>query len=168
MRRLSQIDRRLGAGLRSRVARIPGGTAAASAAARTMSPGFRTAVALLVAGRARRGTGLRALAAAVSAAMAARVLRDRLARSRPGAREEGGFPSRHAAAASAIALTVARREPALGGALAGAALLGGVARIATAEHEPADIVAGALLGIAVARAVEAAADRFPSSFRGPV
>ena len=159
MRRLSRLDRRLGAALRRRVGAIPGGPAAAGAVARAMSPGFRVAVALLVAGPARRATGLRALAAGVGGATAARALRDRLGRRRPGARSEGGFPSRHAAAASAIALTVARREPALGRALAGAAAVGALARVANAEHEPGDVVAGAVLGAGVAVALEAALKR---------
>lgn len=145
--------------MRRRVGAIPGGPATASAAARAMSPGFRAVVALLLAGRARRGTGLRALAAGVCAAMAARIMRDRLGRRRPGARTEGGFPSRHAAAASAIAVTVVRRDPRTGAALAAAAGVGGLARIATAEHEPADVVAGALLGAVVALAVGKTADR---------
>ena len=155
MGRLSRLDRRLGDGLRHGVASVPGAPAAASAVAGAMSPGFRVAVGLLIAAPARRRTGLRALAAGVGGAMAARLLRDRLGRRRPGARAEGGFPSRHAAAASAIALTVRRSEPALGRRLACAAVVGAVARVATAEHEPADVVAGAVLGAAVAGALEA-------------
>jgi len=124
-----------------------------------MSPGFRIVVALLIADRARRITGLAALAAGVGGAMAARALRDRLGRRRPGERQEGGFPSRHAAAAAAIAVTVLRREPRIGVALVGAAVVGGVARVATAEHEPADILAGAILGAGVASGVNAVVDR---------
>jgi membrane-associated phospholipid phosphatase len=161
MRRLSRIDRRLGARVRGTVEGVPCGARAAAVVASGMSPGFRVAVGLLVAGRDRRGTGLRALAAGVAAAVAARLLRDRLGRRRPGERQDGGFPSRHAAAAAAIAATVWRREPAIGRGLAVAAAAGGLARVATAEHEPADIVAGAALGLGVAGAVAWAADRVP-------
>lgn len=166
MRILSRIDRRLGARVRVAVGGAPGGARAASAVASGMSPGFRVAVGLLVAGRDRRGTGLRALAAGVAAAMAARLLRDRLGRRRPGARQEGGFPSRHAAAATAIAATVWRTEPAIGRGLAAAAAAGGLARVATAEHEPADIVAGAVLGLGAAAAVAWASERCRSTTIG--
>lgn len=155
MQRLSRIDRRLGAAVRSSVAAVPRGPRAASAIAGTMSPGFRVAVALLIATRGRRGTGLRALGAGVGAALAARVLRDRLGRRRPGPRIEGGFPSRHAAAAAAIAATVARDDPPLGRMLGAAAVIGGLARIADAEHEPADIAVGTALGLAVVWAAAA-------------
>ena len=99
-----------------------------------------------------RAAGLRALVAGVAAALLARAARDRIGRRRPGARAEGGFPSRHAAAAAAIAHAVAR-TPGSGaaGALLGVAAVAGVTgRVASAEHEPADIAAGALLGVAVA------------------
>lgn len=113
-----------------------------------MSPAFRIAVAALIVRRSSRRTGLEALAAGVGAALAARALRDRLGRRRPGARREGGFPSRHAAAAAAIAGSVARHDRRLGGALALAAGIGGAARVATAEHEPGDIAGGVALGVA--------------------
>lgn len=149
--------------MRGAVEGVPGGARAASAIASGMSPGFRVAVGLLVAGRDRRGTGLRALTAGVAAATAARLLRDRLGRRRPGIRREGGFPSRHAAAAAAIAATVWRREPAIGRGLAAAAFAGALARVATAEHEPADILAGAALGLGVAGAVAWAGDRLDTT-----
>jgi membrane-associated phospholipid phosphatase len=153
MQRLSRIDRRLGDAVRRTVAAVPHGPPAASAIAAIMSPGFRVAVAVLIARRGRRGTGIRALGSGVAAAVAARLLRDRLGRSRPGARREGGFPSRHAAAAAAIAATVGRGDPGLGRILGAAAVLGGLARIADAEHEPADIAAGTALGLAIASAL---------------
>ncbi|CAN0510605.1 unnamed protein product, partial [Phaeothamnion confervicola] len=99
---------------------------------------------------ATRRAGIEALCASVAAALAARALRDRLARPRPGAREGGGFPSRHAAASTAIATTISHRHPRLGHALGTAAALGMAARIATAEHDPADIGAGVALGLAAA------------------
>lgn len=142
--RLSALDRRAGAQVRRAVAR---------AAAGALSPSFRLLVALLIAERARRRTGLHALASGVAAATAARILRDRIARPRPGHRPDGGFPSRHAAAAAAIARAASRREPGLGRALAGAAALGLAGRVATAEHEPADLVAGAALGLLAERFV---------------
>ncbi len=115
-----------------------------------MSPAFRLAVAALILRPSSRRTGIEALAAGVGAALTARALRDRLGRPRPGRRTEGGFPSRHAAASAAIAGAVARRDRRVGGALALAAGLGGIARVATAEHEPGDIAAGVALGVATA------------------
>lgn len=122
----------------------------AGAVAAAMSPAFRLTVAALIVRRSSRRTGLEALAAGVGAAVAARLLRDRLGRRRPGDRLEGGFPSRHAAAAAAIAGSVARRDRRVGGALAIAAGIGGAARVATAEHDPGDIAAGIALGVATA------------------
>jgi membrane-associated phospholipid phosphatase len=151
---LTRLDRRAGAALRRVVGTVPGGPGAARVAAGALSPGFRLLVALLIARRATRRTGLEALAAGVAAALAARALRDRLGRRRPGLRPEGGFPSRHAAAATAIARAAGRREPALGRALALAAVVGLVARVADAEHEPGDILAGAALGLLAQEALE--------------
>ena len=93
------------------------------------------------------------LLAGGGAAVLARGLRDGIGRPRPGAREEGGFPSRHAAAAAAITAMALSRKPALGLLLGGVAVVGLTARVASAEHEPADIAAGALLGLAVAHVV---------------
>lgn len=118
-----------------------------------MSPAFRIVVALMIADRRTRPAGLRALAAGGGAALAARALRDRLDRPRPGGRAEGGFPSRHAAAACAIAATAGRAHPRLHAALAAAAGAGSLARVAAAEHEPADILAGAALGLVTAAAL---------------
>lgn len=162
MGRVTEIDRRLGAAVRRAAARPPGGTWAARLAAHALSPGFRAVVAAMIARRATRPAGVRALAAGVAAAMTARALRDRVGRTRPGARTEGGFPSRHAAAAAAIAGTVARRHARLGRALAVCAAVGLAGRVAVAEHEPADIAAGAGLGIAVAAVLaRAPGDRVP-------
>ena len=144
---LSTLDRRAGAAVRRAVGRVPGGPGAARAAAGILSPAFRILVALLIARGGHRRTGLHALAAGVLAATAARLLRDRLARPRPGDRGGGGFPSRHAAAAAAIARAAWRREAGLGRALAGGAAVGLAGRVASAEHEPADVLAGAALGL---------------------
>jgi hypothetical protein len=151
---LTRIDRRAGARLRAAVARVPGGTPAARLAAGALSPGFRLAVALMIARGGSRRAGLEALAAGAGAALAARLLRDRLARRRPGPRGEGGFPSRHAAASAAIARSTWRHHQGLGRVLATAAVVGLTARIASAEHDPADIAAGAALGLAADRALE--------------
>jgi undecaprenyl-diphosphatase len=151
---LTRIDRRVGARVRSAAAALPGGRGVADAAARALSPAFRLMVALMILRAASRRAGLEALVAGVGAATAARLLRDRLARRRPGTRTEGGFPSRHAAAAAAIAHAAARRHRRLGRALGAAAAVGLVARVASADHDPADIAAGAALGIAVAGVLE--------------
>ncbi len=150
MRAISRLDRRFGRALRRAARAVPGCLGVAGALAAAMSPAFRVAVAALIVRRSSRRTGLEALAAGVGAALAARALRDRLGRRRPGARTEGGFPSRHAAAAAAIAGSVARHDRRIGTALAVAAGLGGAARVATAEHEPGDIAAGIALGVATA------------------
>jgi undecaprenyl-diphosphatase len=154
MAALTRLDRRLGAAVRRAAGTLPGGPSAARIAAGTLSPAFRALVAVLIVLRPTRRAGLEALAAGVAAALVARALRDRLGRPRPGARAEGGFPSRHAAAATAIAATAGRGRPGLGRALRGAAAVGLAGRVAAAEHEPADIAAGAAIGLAAARAVE--------------
>ncbi|MGD9571198.1 MAG: phosphatase PAP2 family protein [Thermoleophilia bacterium] len=154
MRALLRLDRRLGAGVRRAAAATPGAQATATALAETMSPAFRIVVGALIVVPATRATGVRALAAGAGASLVARALRDRLGRPRPGARTEGGFPSRHAAASAAIAATVGAGLPRAGGALTAAAAAGLLARVATAEHEPADILAGVALGLATAAALE--------------
>jgi len=153
MRRLLQLDRRLGRAVRRLVAALPGGVSAARVIARVMSPAFRVAVAVMILRRGTRATGLRCLGAGVAAGVAARVLRDRLRRPRPGDRPDGGLPSRHAAASAAIARTAAAGAPRVGRAMAVGAVVGMAARVAVAEHDPADIAAGAAVGLASARAV---------------
>jgi membrane-associated phospholipid phosphatase len=151
--RLFALDRRLGRAIRRRVTGIPGGAVTAERAARVLSPAFHLAVALAIASRRTRATGLRMLAAGVAAALIARALRDRIGRPRPGGRGEGGFPSRHAAAAVAIAIT-ARRRPAVALLLWPIAAAGLLGRVAAGEHEPADIAAGGGLGLVTAHAVD--------------
>lgn len=147
---LARLDRRLGAAARGATRRLPGGPAASRALAGALSPSFRLVVAVLVARRATRRAGLEALGAAVTAALAARLLRRAIGRARPpgAGRQEGGFPSRHGAAAAAIARAAGRRHPRVGAGLAIAAALGGLGRVAAGVHEPADVVAGAGLGLA--------------------
>ncbi len=158
MRAISRLDRRSGDSLRRAARAVPGCGGAATVVARSMSPAFRVTVAAMIVRPATRRTGLEALAAGVVAAIVARLLRDRLGRRRPGARAEGGFPSRHAAASWAIAGVVARRDGRVGGVLALAAGLGGAARIAAAEHEPGDIAAGIALGLATSWGLGVLAD----------
>ncbi|MCU0307511.1 MAG: phosphatase PAP2 family protein [Thermoleophilia bacterium] len=153
MRPLARLDRRAGRALRRAVDGRPALGRAARAAAAALSPGYRVMVAALVAHPATRPAGVRALAAGVLAGTAARLLRDRVGRRRPGPRPDGGFPSRHAAAAVAIAAAVAPTCPAARAALWGSAAVGLAARVAAAQHDPADIVAGALLGLGAAGAV---------------
>lgn len=157
MGRVAQIDRRAGAAVRARLAAIPGSAPPARAAASALGPAFRILVAAMIVRPSTRRAGLRMGAAGVLAGLAARALRDRLGRARPGRRGEGGFPSRHAAAATAIARAAGRGDRRLGAALAGAAALGLAGRVAVAEHDPADIVAGAALGLAAEAAVAALA-----------
>ncbi len=150
---LTSIDRRLGADLRRRYGRgAPG--AAGQVAAEALSPAFRLVVAALIVVPRTRRAGAEALASGTLAAVAARVARDRLGRPRPGPRADAGFPSRHAAAAVAIARAAGRVEPRLRLPLALAAAAGLAGRVLTGEHEPGDIGAGAALGWAVDRAVE--------------
>jgi membrane-associated phospholipid phosphatase len=157
--RLSSIDRRAGRILRSAAARAPGMPRAAKVSADLMSPAFRLVVASLIATPARRREGFEALAAGVIAAQAARAARDRLGRARPGPRSDAGFPSRHAAAAAAIAQSVGRHHPRAGVVLAAAATVGLIGRAITGQHDPADLAAGALLGAGVGLVVATAAGR---------
>lgn len=152
VRRVAGADRRAGAAVRRAA---PADTAlgrGARVAAAALSPGFRALVAVLVMVPPTRRTGVRALACATGAALVARAARDRLGRRRPGPRTEGGFPSRHAAAATAIVVAVHRSHPVAGVVLGGVAVGGLAARVATGDHDPADIVAGVVLGGAIGAA----------------
>lgn len=146
-------DRALGRRLRDRIGRHRMLARAVRPAAGLMSPLFQVAVAAAIVDRRSRVTGLRMLLAGAAAAGLARVLRDRIGRTRPGERPEGGFPSRHAAAATAISATALARRPMLGLGLTAAAGVGSLARIASADHDPFDVVAGAALGLTVAHVV---------------
>lgn len=153
------FDRRAGQRVRNGIARLPGGAAASRIASGALAPAFEALVAaLLVRSHARRA-GVEALVAGAGASLAARAARDAIARPRPGPRAEGGFPSRHAAAAVAIARAVARRHPGLRPWVAAAAAAGLVGRVATGQHDPGDIVAGAALGWSVDRLVARNAGR---------
>ena len=153
MAAFGSFDRRAGQRLRSGIAALPGGSAASRVASDALAPAFEALVAaLLVRSHARRA-GLDALVAGAGASLAARAARDAISRPRPGPRAEGGFPSRHAAAAVAIAGAVTRRHPRLRPWVATAAVAGLVGRVATGQHDPGDILAGAALGWCVERLV---------------
>jgi membrane-associated phospholipid phosphatase len=163
--RLSALDRRAGRLVRSIASRDPRSRRAAQISADVMSPAFRLVVASLIALPGRRREGLEALAAAALASQLARAIRDRLGRPRPGLRAGGGFPSRHAAAAAAIARSVGRHHPRAGVVLGAAAGVGLLGRAVTGQHDPADLVAGALLGAGVGIAVAAVAQKASPSER---
>lgn len=158
---LFRHDRRLGQNFRARVAGVPGGSGMARVAAMALSPAFHFAVGAALMRPGSRAVGVRMLAAGAGAALVARELRDRIGRPRPGDREDGGFPSRHAAAATAITLTAAGRRPLTALLLAAIGAVGLLGRIGSGQHEPADIAAGALLG-ALSAYIVAAPVRFVS------
>lgn len=123
--------------------------------ARVMAPAFRGLVVVMIARRRTRRAGIAALAASLVAADVARRARDAIGRPRPGLRAEGGMPSRHAAAGTAITVAVSRRHPAMAAPLWAANAVGLAGRVHTGEHHAADILAGAALGGVVARLVSA-------------
>ena len=157
MRRPQSIDRTLGRVIRALVALVPGGTRAGRMAGDALAPAFRGLVAGMLLRPALRSGGIEVAAAGVLAASAARLARDRIARPRPGTRSEGGLPSRHAAAAVAIARSASRRHPRMRPWLVAATTVGLVGRVVAGHHDPADIAAGAALGWAADRLVERAA-----------
>lgn len=144
-------DRRAGRMVRARVDALPGGHETARLAADTMAPAFQLLALGLMLMPGSRLVGLRAAIAGAVAGFLARVARDAIGRPRPGDRDEGGFPSRHAASSAAITVVVMRERPVIGAAAAVMGATGLVARVASADHEPLDIVAGAGLGTAVGR-----------------
>jgi len=150
---INRLDRELGARMRGRVARRGRIARTLAVAGGTMSPLYRIMILALILWRPTRMRGIRALIGAVAAAMIARRMRDGIARPRPGGRAEGGLPSRHAAAAVAIAGIVAERRRRLGLPMAVITAIGLSGRISTGDHDPADVVAGAVLGGVVARVV---------------
>lgn len=114
-------------------------------------------------------TGMRMMAAHVIANVVKRRIKNRLRRTRPEeivkrrtyefvpGESKGGndtsFPSGHTAGAVAVAAIVAKDIPSLRLSAAGtAALIAGV-QIPRAKHYPMDVLAGAMLGLAAAGAV---------------
>lgn len=150
---LERYDRGLGDAVRDRVGARRRLADLFAIAADVMSPAYRVLVVTLILWRPTRSRGLRALVGAVLAALVAKRLRDEIARPRPGARTEGGLPSRHAAASVAIAAILAERRKGLGLPMALITAIGLMGRITTGDHDPADIISGALLGGTVARLV---------------
>lgn len=146
-----RVDRRVGVFARQRVGAVRGGPEVARLVADATAPAFQLLVGALIVLPGSRATGLRALAAGGTAATIARVARESIDRPRPGDRADGGFPSRHASTATAIALVVARDRPVLGGLALITAAAGLAARVASADHDPLDIAAGVGLGAVVAR-----------------
>jgi membrane-associated phospholipid phosphatase len=89
---------------------------------------------------------------------------DRVARDLPQSQEvpmpaSSSFPSGHSAAAFAFATGVASVLPIVGLPLRGLAALVAYSRVHTGVHYPGDVVAGALLGTALAQATTYALDR---------
>jgi len=144
-------DRRAGSAVRGRVAAVPGGHEYARLAADAMAPAFQGLVLALIVLPGARTVGIRAAIAGAAAGFVARVARDAIDRPRPGTRADGGFPSRHAASSTAIALVIARDKPLLGAAAVASAGVGLIARVGAADHDPLDIAAGAGVGATVAR-----------------
>lgn len=165
---LAAADRRLGRAVRERVGRRPGLDRTARLAGTLLAPAFELLIVALIADRPTRAAGVRAGASAVAAAAAAKGLRDMIDRPRPGERSDGGFPSRHAAAASAIARSVGHSNRSLGRLVGAVAAIGLVGRVVSAEHDPADIVAGVVVGCAAAGAVAAVSDRVVPRLPGPL
>lgn len=150
---LDSFDRWLGQRVRDGLAALPGGTRASRVTSESLAPAFQALVAGLLTRPQARRAGLEALLAGAAASTVARLARDAIARPRPGTRSEGGFPSRHAAAAVAIAGAATRRHPRLRPWLVAATVAGLAGRVATGQHDPSDVAAGALLGWSVDRLV---------------
>ena len=74
------------------------------------------------------------------------------------------FPSGHSASAFAFAAGVGHVMPAAGVALAVPAALVAYSRVHTGVHYPGDVIAGSLIGVALAKATCAAMDRFAVSY----
>ena len=157
VRAIASGDRRLGAALRSRARRTPALVRGADLTASGMSTVFRAGVALAIVARPTRGAGVQAAVAAEIAARIAGVARTRLGRRRPNPSADAGFPSRHAAAAAAIAAIAAAHDRRVGALAATSAAVGLTARVLAGRHEPADIVAGVLLGLSAAAIVRRSA-----------
>ncbi len=147
------MDRRLGTAVRRATHALPAGPGAARAVAGAMSPAFRIVVAAMVARAPTRGAGMEALAAGAGRAWS----RGRCATA---SAARGPAPGRRAASPAATRPPRGHRarrrqgRPRVRRALAVAAAAGLLARVAAAEHEPADIAAGALVGVVAALAVE--------------
>jgi undecaprenyl-diphosphatase len=132
--------------------------------------------ALVLAGWLRQDADLRArglvgAATVAGAGVLDQVLKNTLCRARPSAPEAGAFfinfpcfpaeyayasfPSGHATTAFATAVLLTLWYPRWAGAWLGLAALVGLSRVVLGSHFPSDVLAGALLGSAVALAAHA-------------
>ncbi len=151
----NRVDRELGRSVRALSATHPPFDECFSVASNVMSPSYRIVVALLILWRPTRARGIEALIAAVLSTVISTQLRNAIDRPRPGIRHDAGLPSRHAAAAVAIATVLSSRSRGRTGVLGLITTIGLIGRVTTGNHDPADIVCGAVLGGAVARIVTA-------------
>jgi membrane-associated phospholipid phosphatase len=81
--------------------------------------------------------------------------------------ESASFPSGHTAAAVAFASSAGRALPAAGLPLCTLAALVGYSRVHTGVHYPADVIAGAVLGAAIADLTSGWVSRTGPTRRGP-
>lgn len=128
------------------------------------------AIAALFGGRRWRGTVvLGAIAVGITDPVCHHVIKELIAEPRPCAVLEGvqlrasrcptsySFPSSHAANVAAAVTVMAMRHPLTSPWAIGLVCLAGLARIRAGVHGPVDVLAGALIGAALAGAVVAAA-----------
>jgi undecaprenyl-diphosphatase len=117
---------------------------------------------LALAASGQRRTALRMLLAVASVYGAAELIGQRWRRERPFARMGDiqelvghgagrSFPSRHVASGLAMATVGQAAHPRLGQLMALLAWLLGLSRVAAGLHYPSDVLAGALLGMAIGR-----------------
>jgi len=118
---------------------------------------------LLLAGGHLAVVGRAALLANALSHVAVQVLKRTVVRARPcdangvplalvSVPDPFSFPSGHSAASMAVAATVARAHPALAPLAIPVAALVGLSRVRLKVHHPADVLAGAALGLAGALA----------------
>lgn len=133
-----------------------------------------TAAALAVVGgpKGRRAAARSLLALGAASALANLVAKPLTVRSRPQREERealarrhvpmprsSSFPSGHTASAFAFATAAGHVSPGLSAPLRAAATLVGYSRVHTGVHFPADVLAGAFLGVSAAEAVNRLLDR---------
>jgi undecaprenyl-diphosphatase len=115
-------------------------------------------LALIAWGGPARTVGVAALVANVSSHLAVQILKMVIARPRPcdacgvplaltALPDANSFPSGHAAASMAVAVTLTLAHPFAGPALLPLAMLVAVSRVKLRVHYVGDVIAGALLGL---------------------